>query len=158
MMIQRAGKISMTVLLAAVSGSMGMGQPPTAVLEINFENNVQYNQDVFDISKLATDPRVTTAAAVRNFMSNVVIADIVAVNGQPSRGVFLRERRMISLNPSPGPGQAIADVARTYSGFQTAFEILQADGTPVGSIFLSGFGGGSPPPPGAPLIQNASNL
>jgi hypothetical protein len=55
-------------------------------------------------------------------------------------------------------GRAIADVARTYSGFETAFEILQADGTSVGSIFLSGFGGGTPPPPGAPLIQTLSNL
>jgi hypothetical protein len=152
-------KIILLTIALAARGGLALGQEnPSAILQIEFENNVQYNQDVSDISKLATDPGVTTAAAAKNFMSNVVIADIVAVNGQPARGVFVRERRMISLNPSAGPGQAIADVTRTYSGFQTAFEILQADGTPVGSIFLSGFGGGSPPPPGAPLTQNASNL
>lgn len=58
-----------------------------------------------DVSKLATIPGVTTAAAAKNFMSNVVIADIVAVNGQPAKGVFFRERRTISLNPSAAPGQ-----------------------------------------------------
>jgi hypothetical protein len=149
---------SLAVVLVAWS-FRGLGQEiPSIILQIDFENNVQYNQDIADISKLATDPGKTTAAASKNFMSNVVIADIVAVNGRPARGIFFRERRTISLTPSPGPGQAIADVARSFSGFQTAFEILQQDGTPIGTIFLSGFGGGSPPPPGAPLVQTLSNL
>jgi hypothetical protein len=150
--------ISLMIVVAASCGLVLGQNNPTTLLQIDFENNVQYNQDVSDVSKLATIPGVTTASAAKNFMSNVVIADIVAVNGQPAKGVFFRERRTISLNPSAAPGQAIADVARTYSGFETAFEILQADGTSVGSIFLSGFGGGSPPPPGAPLIQTLSNL
>jgi hypothetical protein len=150
--------ISLMIVVAASCGLVRGQNNPTTLLQIDFENNVQYNQDVSDVSKLATIPGVTTAAAAKNFMSNVVIADIVAVNGQPAKGVFFRERRTISLNPSAAPGQAIADVARTYSGFETAFEILQADGTSIGSIFLSGFGGGSPPPPSAPLIQTLSNL
>jgi hypothetical protein len=157
-MLLRTRTVSLTIVLFACCGvALGRKNPPT-ILQIDFENNVQYNQDVFDVSKLATNPGVTTVAAAKNFMSNVVIADIVAVNGQPAKGVFFRERRMIFLNPAAAPGQAVADVARTFSGFETAFEILQADGTPVGSIFLSGFGGGRPPPPGAPLIQNLSNL
>ena len=144
-------------LCAIAFASRTDAQMPSSTLQIEFENNVQYNQDTSDVSKLATDPGVTTSATAKNFMNNVVIADITAVNGQSAKGVFFRERRMISLSPSAGPGQAIADVARNFSGFQTAFEILQTDGTPVGSIFLSGFGGGSPPP-GAPMIQNLSNL
>src|SRR6516162_7412429 len=152
-------KIVSLMIVLAVSCGLAQGQNnPPAILQIDFENNVQYNQDVSDVSKLATIPGVTTAAVAKNFMSNVVIADVVAVNGQPAKGVFFRERRTISLNPSAAPGQAIADVTRTYSGFETAFEILQADGTSTGSIFLSGFGGGSPPPPSAPLIQTLSNL
>src|SRR5215467_6761005 len=158
MMTPNTKIISIAILLAACGGFVLGQENPSAILQIEFENNVQYNQDVFDVSKLATDPGATTAAVAKNFMSNVVIADIMTVNGQPAKGVFLRERRMISLNPSAGPGQAIADVARTFSGFQTAFEILKADGAPVGSIFLSGFGGGNPAPPGAPLMQSASNL
>jgi len=128
------------------------------MLLVEFENNVQYNQDTSDYSKFAIDPSVTATAASKNFQSNVVIADIVTVNGQPAKGIFFRERRTIMLTPNPTPGQAIADVTRNFSGFETVFEILQLDGTPVGSIFLSGFGGGSPTPPGAPLVQNLSNL
>jgi uncharacterized protein (TIGR03437 family) len=146
-------------LLVATASVVCPGQGvPSTMLFIEFENNVQYNLDTSDYSKLATDPSATTAAASKNFQSNVVIADIVAVNGQPAKGAFLRERRTITLTPNPASGQAIADVTRTFSGFETAFEILQPDGTPIGSIFLSGFGGGSPTPPGAPLAQNLSNL
>jgi uncharacterized protein (TIGR03437 family) len=153
-----AKSISVTLSLAAFSFVCLGRELPATMLLIEFENNVQYNQDTVEISKLATDPGITTAGASNNFLSNVVIADIVAVNGQPVKGVFFRERRTISLTPTPSPGQAIADVARTFSGFETVFEILQQDGTPIGSIFLSGFGGGSPPPPGAPLAQTLSNL
>jgi uncharacterized protein (TIGR03437 family) len=146
-------------LLVALNSYVCLGQGvPSSTLFIEFENNVQYNQDTSDYSKFATDPNVTTTLASRNFQSNVVIADIVAVNGQPTKGLFFRERRTINLTPNPASGQGIADVTRTYSGFETAFEILQQDGTPIGSIFLSGFGGGSPTPPGAPLVQNLSNL
>jgi uncharacterized protein (TIGR03437 family) len=153
-----AKSISVTLSLATFSFVCLGRELPATMLLIEFENNVQYNQDTVEISKLATDAGVTTAGASNNFLSNVVIADIVAVNGQPAKGVFFRERRTISLTPTPSPGQAIADVARTFSGFETVFEILQQDGTPIGSIFLSGFGGGSPPPPGAPLTQTLSNL
>ena len=104
--------ISLLIVVAASCGLVQGQNNPTTLLQIDFENNVQYNQDVSDVSKLATIPGVTTVAAAKNFMSNVVIADIVAVNGQPAKGVFFRERRTISLNPSPAPGQAIADVAR----------------------------------------------
>jgi len=136
-----------------------MGQePPSTILVVEFENNVQYNQDAFDYSKFASEPSVTTTPVSKTFGSNVVIADIVAVNGQPAMGVFFRERRTIMLTPDPTPGQAIADVTRTLSGFETAFEILQPDGTPIGSVFLAALGGGSPTPPGAPLVQNLSNL
>ena len=146
-------------ILVATSSVVCLGQDvPSTMLFVEFENNVQYNQDTADYSKLATDPSATTAATSKNFQSNIVIADIVAVNGQPAKGVFFRERRTITLTPNPASGQAIADVARNFSGFETAFEILEPDGTPIGSIFLSGFGGGSPTPPGAPLAQNLSNL
>jgi hypothetical protein len=104
------------------------------MLLVEFENNVQDNQDTSDYSKFAIDPSVTATAASKNFQSNVVIADIVAVNGQPAKGIFFRERRTIMLTPNPTPGQAIADVTRNFSGFETVFEILQPDGTPIGTI------------------------
>jgi hypothetical protein len=159
-MILKRGCAESTVTLSLVAFSfVCMGQElPGTMLLIEFENNVQYNQDTSDYSKFATDSNVTTTPASKTFQSNVVIADIVAVNGQPAKGVFFRERRTIMLTPDPTPGQAIADVIRNFSGFETVFEIQQPDGAPIGSIFLSGFGGGSPTPPGAPLVQNLSNL
>lgn len=146
MTLNKATAKSIAVALSLVAFSVVcLGQElPSTMLLVEFENNVQYNQDTVEISKLATDPGITTVAASKNFQSNVVIADIVAVNGQPAKGVFFRERRTIMLTPNPTSGQAIADVTRNFSGFATAFEILQPDGTPIGSIFLSGFGGGSP--------------
>jgi uncharacterized protein (TIGR03437 family) len=154
----RAKSTSITLSLVAFSFVCAGEELPSTMLLVEFENNVQYNQDTSDYSKLATDPSVTATVASKNFQSNVVIADIVAVNGQPAKGIFFRERRTIMLTPNPTPGQAIADVTRNFSGFETVFEILQPDGAPIGSIFLSGFGGGSPTPPGAPLVQNLSNL
>jgi hypothetical protein len=149
--------ISVTTLLAAWA-CMAPGQEiPSTILQIEFENNVLYNQDTPDVSKFGTDPAKTTAIPSKNFASIVSIADIVSVNGRPAKGVFYRERRAIFMTPSSSPGQAIADVTRNYAEFYTAFEILQQDGTPIGSIFISGFGGGSPIV-GAPSAQTASNF
>jgi len=142
----------MFALAASSFLSFGQEVSPTLLL-IEFENNVLYNQDTSDIAKLATDPGKTTAATAKNFLGNVSIADITAVNGLPAKGTFVRERRTILLTPTANPGQAIADTTRNSVEFYVAFEILQQDGTPVGSIFLSGFGGGTPPPPGAPLAK-----
>jgi hypothetical protein len=147
----------MLALIGCSEAILGQQGPP-ALLTIEFENNVLYNQDTSDVSKFATDPGKTTAAPSKNFVSVVSIADIVSVNGRPAKGVFFRERRIISLTPSPNPGQAIADLTRNAAEFYTAFEILQGDGRPIGSIFISGFGGGTPPPPGAPSAQTQSNF
>jgi len=156
MLIPIRKTVPIVVLAASVFVSFAQDGPPTILL-IEFENNVIYNQDTSDVSKLATDPGKTTAATAKNFLGNVSLGDIVAVNGQPAKGAYVKERRMIFLTPSPSPGQAIADITRNSMEFCVAFEILQQDGTPIGSIFLSGFGGGTPPPPGAPLAQTQSN-
>jgi uncharacterized protein (TIGR03437 family) len=147
-----------SITFALVAYSLpGLAQDgPPALLMVEFGNNVLYNQDTSDVSKFATDPGKTTAAPSKNFVSVVSLADIVAVNGRPAKGVFFKERRIISLTPSPNPGQAIADLTRNSAEFYDAIEILQQDGTPVGSIFISGFGGGNPTP-GAPLAQTLSN-
>lgn len=148
--------IVLTIALAACGGLARGQEIPHTILEVVFENNVEYDEDVFDVSKLASDPGITKGATAKNFLTNVTIADIVSVNGQPAKGVVFKERRLISLTPSPAPGRAIADVVRDNLQSQI-FEILQQDGTPVGTLLLSGFGGNTPPP-GAPLAQNASNM
>jgi uncharacterized protein (TIGR03437 family) len=78
----------------------------------------------------------------------VVIGDIVTVNGQPAKGVYVGRPLGLGLNPAPKPGKAIADNSHTSLRSHT-FEILKIDGTPIGTIMCFGLDAG-PPPPGAP--------
>ena len=53
-------------------------------------------------------------------------------------------------------GQAIADIARSGGPGLQSFEILQPDGTPIGTIMAQWLVGGSPPP-GSPAAMTTSN-
>ncbi len=149
------------VLCAAACSQPGLAQaPPTTILQIDLENYVNYIEDIpaSDISKLATNPNVTAAVGEpRNFSKTVVIADIVAVNGQPARGTAAFAIRRLNLTTAPNPGEAIADITRS-SIIDLRFEILKTDSTPIGSIMAAGLGGGVGfPSPGSPLAQTQGN-
>src|SRR5947207_650203 len=128
---------------------------PVTILRVDLENWVPYFYDVFDLSKLGTDPNATTAASAKNFRSFIGVADIVGVNGKPAKGALVARRAQIFLNTSPTPGQAVADTVRNAIE-DASIEILQTDGTPVGSIFVNGLAAGFPPP-GAPLASTGYN-
>ena len=149
-------KTALTTVLCA--SRLGVAQvAPATVLEVQAENFVAYVGDVSDVLKFATDPGVTTVSAIgpRNLGTTLSFADIVAVNGKPAKGTVIINARAINLSATPTLGQAIADTARGGSS-NYALEIQQADGTPVGNIYASGFSGGAPPP-GAPLAVAGSN-
>ena len=155
-MIQATKTLAMTVLLVAVRCNLGLGQaPPVTILQIDMENTVQYRGDVSDPSKLATQPNAVPATIPRNFEEVQLIADIVAVNGQPAKGTRTADQRLYNLTTAPSPGQAISDTVRTATVLQT-FEILSPDGTAIGSIFVVGAFAGAPPP-GAPLSTTGGN-
>ncbi len=156
-MIQKAKSIAMTALLAAVFGSLAQGQAtlPT-IITIDVENVVQYASDVSDVSRLATDPNITTAIPARNFREFLALGDIAAVNGQRARGTFTANGRGVRLATDPNAGQGIADIARGNANVQT-FEIQLATGHPVGSIMAAGLGAGTAPPPGSPLAVTQDN-
>lgn len=154
-MIRRATFV--TTVLTAMSCSLALGQATSpTILEIDLENLVRYFQDPADVSKYGTDPNLTTQVPPRDFVFDVTIGDIVAVNGQPAKGTYTRNSRLFFLTPSPGVGQAIADVVRNAVVADT-FEILKSDGNPIGTIVSNGPSGGSPPP-GAPLSITQGNL
>ena len=138
-----------TALAAVLCASrIGVAQvAPATVLEVQAENLVAYVGDVSDVLKFATEPGVTTVSPIgpRNLGTTLALADIVAVNGKPAKGTVVINMRAINLSATPTLGQAIADTARGGSS-NYALEIQQADGTPVGNIYASGFSGGSPPP------------
>jgi len=115
------------------------------VLELDIENVVEYQNDVSDPAKFATNEGVTPAATPRNFLQAVVIGDIVAVNGEPAKGTFVGRPAGIRLSPEARGGLAVADTTRISIGVRT-FEILKADGTPIGTIVAEGLNGGASPP------------
>jgi len=158
-MAGKARVIATTVLLVAVYCTLAVAQAtPRSILQIDTENRVQYVEDIFDVSKFATNPNVTPAAAPFEFQSAVTIADIVAVNGQPAKGTFISRTRRINTTPTAtaGPGQAVADIAR-QALIEIIYEIQTADGNPIGTIMTAGFGGPGTPPPGSPLGQVQGN-
>jgi hypothetical protein len=145
-------------LFSTAFGEIGFAQgQPTTILEVDGENTVFYVNDVTDYSRLATDSSRVAATMPKNFISYIGVSDIVAVNGKPARGTWVVRASGIFLRPDPVPGQAIADTVRNTIVDQV-FEILQTDGSSVGSIMSSGLGGLGPPPPGAPVSATASNF
>jgi uncharacterized protein (TIGR03437 family) len=148
--------LAATLCCAALS-HQGLAQvaPPT-ILQIDTENVVLYFEDTPDPAMWATDPNVPTRVATRNFGRVLAIGDIVAVNGQSAKGTHTRGAiGNLGLNPAPNPGQAIADTARSAVAVFT-FEILNSDGTPIGTIVANGLAGGAAPP-GSPLTLTGGN-
>lgn len=133
-------------------GVVGIAQvSPPALLEIDIENYVQYWDDGGDPSKFATDANQRTTT-LGTFMSNLHIGDIVAVNGRPAKGTYINRTQLIRLSPTIAPGQTIADTSRSGGPGIQSFEILQTDGTPVGTIMGQWLVGGSAPPGSAAAI------
>jgi hypothetical protein len=84
-MIRNAETIAMMLLLIGVNCPQALGQqPPPAILTIDVQNVVEYQGDISDPSKFATSP-----AGVGAFSVNMVFGDIVAVNSEPAKGVYV---------------------------------------------------------------------
>jgi len=147
--------IPYTLMLAA-GLAWSQSQPPAVILDMRIENRVVYVADTADVTKFATDSKSTTPGALRTFANFVSIADIVSINGQPVKGTWTIRGMQLNMSPTAPPGQAIADTTRNNQ-VDAVFEILQADGTPIGAIFAVGVSSGNPPP-GAPLIANNTNF
>jgi uncharacterized protein (TIGR03437 family) len=148
--------LASAVLFLATTANVAQGQAvaPT-ILRIDVENFVQYVEDTSDLSMFATNQGITTINQPRNFHSNVTLADIVAVNGQPAKGTVAFDTRIVLLRPSPTAGAAIADTQRAGVRNST-FEILSSEGTPIGTIMATGLFAGVAPP-GAPLDALVGN-
>jgi hypothetical protein len=143
--------ISYVATLATTGIYLGiaLAQTPTGVvLKIDLKDYVFYQIETSDYGQLAMDPGMPVANPPRTFGSFAGIADIVAVNGRAVKGTFVDRANWMNPKPNPRPGQAIADTNRAPF-VQWHCEILQEDGTPVGSIAGIGLNGG-PAPPGAP--------
>src|ERR1700749_647232 len=155
---RRIAFAGMVVSFITSGGKSAVAQSPTqTTLKIDLQNAVEYQGDVGDPSQFASKPGITPSNPPRNFYEATVIADIVAVNGQPAKGTYVGRSNSVILTPNPtgSPNaEAIADVTRAALR-QHVFEILQPDGTSIGTVMSVGFSGG-PPPPGAPSTERAN--
>lgn len=113
-------------------------RPKPLIITIDAENHVQYRGDIFDPAQYAKDPNRTTAPAI-TFSKNVQIADIVAVDGQPTKGLWTTQFFITPFRRNPAPGQPIADL-NTGALFYCAYEILAPDESYVGTLFTMAIG------------------
>src|SRR5690242_11029893 len=156
----RTVNIGMTaVVLAFAACQLATAQQPSATtLTIDISNQLQYQDDIYDPVKFARNANVTPSlgigTGILNFGVATVLGDIVAVNGQPAKGLFAARDRFILANIAPVPGQAIADVRRNAIR-EFTYEILNPDGTAIGSIMGMGLNVGDPPP-GQPSTEMAN--
>src|SRR5215471_1790514 len=163
MMNRKAKTASLTALLIVLRCNLAKGQttPPTT-LTIDIANLVEYQADISDPTKFAKNANITPSLglgpppnAIPNFAAVTIIGDIVAVNGQATKGIYAgRSIPINAANPAPWLGGAIADVTRTALR-QHIFEIWSSDGVAIGTIMSFGFSGG-PAPPGTPTTERAN--
>ena len=145
-------RTSVAVLLMAICCNPARGQVPTAILNVELQNVVEYQVDSSDSSKFGTNPNIVPGGlTVSGCLGKgiVGIGDIVAVNGHPAKGTYTTRGVAACINPNPVPGQPIGDVTFNTIRFET-YEILQIDGTPVGTVMTNGLNASAPSTPGPP--------
>jgi hypothetical protein len=145
-------KAMLPLLFASVYCNPARGQAPAAILNVELQNVVEYQVDSSDTSKFGTNPNIVPGSITVNGCLGkgvVGIGDIVSVNGLPAKGTYTTRGVTICLNPTPVPGQPLADIMANTIRFET-YEILQSDGTPVGTVMTNGLNASAPSPPGPP--------
>jgi hypothetical protein len=143
--------------LTALGSAASAQTPQATILTIEMENVVQYDETFANPQKNGTStameaPNTTPAA----FFPGTFVCDIVAINGRKSKGLTVARVFWLGLSSNPSGSQAIADVNR-FQTMDILLELQQADGTPIGTIVLSGVTGGAPPL-GAPKTGVAGNF
>ncbi|PWU04655.1 MAG: hypothetical protein C5B51_16370 [Terriglobia bacterium] len=124
---------------------------PPVTVDAALVNGALYVSDNADYTKFGTLPGPVAATPAPNGLSNpnfatyLEISDVVSVNGQPMKGTFLNQGRLLQLSPSPRPGQAISDSNWFTIGTQ-GIDFITPDGIRVGTIYTSGFAIAAPPP------------
>ena len=130
---------------ACCSAVFGQTTEQPVMLTVEVADIVLYRGNTFDLSRIATNPGLTTSVNTA-FLTSVSIADVRTVNGRPAKGIWSYQVVALPFRANPQPGQAIADV--DSSGFfQCMWQILSPDGKFIGALFDNG--------PTAPLANHA---
>jgi len=134
-------------VLVACAAALMAQTPPVTVLEIEYDNLVWYYGDVADPNKQATSaaPSPLSATFNRLFKVQLGLADVVAVNGKPAKGLHVDRSIPLLFSNTLRPGQAIADI-NGWGVTESYVAILDTDGTLIGNITYMGVGGMAAPP------------
>jgi uncharacterized protein (TIGR03437 family) len=124
-------------------------QDVPTILQIEVENYVGYAADTVDVARVARSTSPLTPATPANFFTNVILGDIVRINGAGAKGAMVIRTQTLRLAPAAGATAAISDVTRAAYA-QMSWELLRADGTPLGSLYAMSLSGGTPSP-GSPV-------
>ncbi len=152
--MRREEMFAMPVLLMLMVCHPVLAQA-ASTLKVELRNVVEYQADTSDLSKYGTNPSITkgginTSGGAPCFgVPAVALGDIVSVNGQPATGTYVSRAVNICVTPTPIAGQPLADTTHNSMRYET-YEILQSDGTPVGTVMTEGLNAGGPSPPGPP--------
>jgi uncharacterized protein (TIGR03437 family) len=89
---------------------------------------------------------------VNTFKTNVVLADVVAINGKPARGTFAAWGIWAGFGPTLRPTQPTADITRSQM-WSMLFEVHDAEKGQVATLAAMGMASGPPPPGVAPGLR-----
>lgn len=127
---------TLAVLACAVLPAQTMDEP--VVLKIEVENHVLYRGSVFDAAQIGKSPGPIDGGAQVPFVDGINIGDIVAINGQPAKGIWSSSyTHTTPYRSSPQSGQFVADFDSSATFFCT-WQIYAPDGTFLGMIRDSG--------------------
>src|SRR5437870_2132201 len=124
--------LNAVVLCVAAMSTFAQKLPPVTI-DTALANGALYLADTADYTKFGTSPGPMAAAPAPNGLSNpnfatyVEISDVVSVNGQPMKGTFLNQGRLLQLSPNPKPGQAISD-SGWYAIGSLGMDLITPDG------------------------------
>jgi len=134
--------------LAAFVPSAQAQAPTGSILRMEFENATLYIADCPN-SQLATSSTKLNRPTGGAFESAFGIADIVSVNGKRVKGAaYQTVVSGLKGSSNPAPRGVLVDSVR-LALFQWDLDLLNPDGTQIGTIQISGLGNGLAPP-GAP--------
>src|SRR5438128_6869474 len=88
--------VAVAALSMLLSRAVFAQNAPAVLLQVEVDNVVLYVNDVSDQSTFATVTTATTAGT-RTFGTSLLIGDIVAVNGIPSKGTAMIDQHTINL-------------------------------------------------------------
>jgi hypothetical protein len=127
-------------IAAAAFATAAFGQADTRVtLTVDLANTVNYRSDVPDYALRGANAGPTTVGASRAFTDSINVGDIVAVNGQPARGIWDSRVYTMNFSPTPAPGAAIADAARGGTA-DCKWDFYDVNGRYIGTILDGGYG------------------